>query len=65
MKRTLRIFIRLITSPIVATMQIFFLLIILPLVFSEWLFDDRFYSYGDDLKEDMKDFKNYWKGFLK
>jgi len=67
MKRALRIFIRLITSPIVATMQIFFLVIGLSFVFGEWLFEnaDKFYSYGDHLKEDMKNFKDYWKGFLK
>jgi len=67
MKRALRIFIRLITSPIVAVMQIFFLLIGLSFVFVEWLFEnaDKIYSSSDHFKDAMKDFKNYWKGFLK
>jgi len=67
MKRALRIFIRLITSPIVAVMQIFFLVIGLRCGFSEWLFEnaDKHYTYLDHLKDVMKDFKNYWKGFLK
>jgi len=67
MKRALRIFIRLITSPIVAVIQIFFLIIGLGFVFSEWLFEyaDKHYSHRDHLNEIMKDFKNYWKGFLK
>ncbi len=75
MKRALRILIRIITAPVVISAQIliitFIITFIIPVgmgfVFSEWLFEnaDLHYSNLDAFKSTIKDFKNYWKGFLK
>lgn len=67
MKRALRILIRIITAPIVICIQVGLIIVGLSFVFSAWLFEnaDRHYSYLDHLKNDVKDIKNYWKGFFK
>lgn len=67
MKRALRIFIRITTAPLVLIWQFLMLSVGLCMVFIEWLFEnaDRVYSYSDFLKDESKDYKNYWKGFFK
>lgn len=67
MKRALRIFVRVVTLPFAIAVMISSTLIIGMWVLLDWLFEkgDSFYPSSKFLKAVMKDFKNYWKGFLK
>lgn len=67
MKRALRILIRVVALPVVITLQILMIIVGLGFVFSEWLFENanRHYSHLDCFRDTIKDYKNYWKGFLK
>jgi hypothetical protein len=67
MKRALRIFIRIVTLPLIAIGMIVGTLLIGLWVLLDWLFEteDNFYPSSKFLSDVMNDFKKYWKGFFK
>jgi hypothetical protein len=67
MKRALRIFVRIVTLPLLLLAIICFYFISLCFVLIEWLFEngDKFYSYADNHADMKKDIKNYFLNFFR
>jgi len=67
MKRSLRVFVRIITSPVVLFFFMAFYIVSLCFVFQEWLFEnaDKFYSFAHYHKDLKKDFAKYFKNFFR
>jgi hypothetical protein len=67
MKRALRIFVRVVTLPLVIPFMIIGILFAGMWALLDWLFEkeDKLYPTSEFFLDIINDFKKYWKGFFK